>query len=288
MPFMNEYAALKKVALRHPDEAFVSKAKIEAEWRSLNYPEAPDFKRACREFDDFARILEEAGAAIEWLPATDGLTLDSLYVRDATLVSPKGLIGCAMGKAARAQEPNVNIQALSIAGHPLAGSITKGRIEGGDLVWFSQTHLAVADGYRTNPQAVEALGELLGPSVEIEVVPLVHYKGEADVFHLMSILSPLDSNLAAVFSPLMPVPFRRKLLERGVELVEVPEEEFDPGMACNVLALAPRVCLMLEGNPETKRRLEAKGCEVITYRGDEISRKGAGGPTCLTRPLERG
>jgi N-dimethylarginine dimethylaminohydrolase len=284
---MNEYAPLKQVALRHPDEAFLSQTKIEAEWRNLNYAGAPDFKAACREFDAFARLLEDAGAAIEWLPASDDLTLDSLYVRDAALVSPKGLIGCAMGKPARAAEPTVNIQALSMAGQALAGSIAKGKIEGGDLVWFSLTHLAVADGYRTDPQAVEALGDLLGPSVEIEVVPLVHHKGEADVFHLMSILSPVDSDLAVVFSPLMPVPFRRRLLERGVELVEVPEEEFDPGMACNVLALAPRLCLMLEGNPETKRRLEAKGCEVLLYKGDEISRKGAGGPTCLTRPLRR-
>jgi arginine deiminase len=45
---------------------------------------------------------------------------------------------------------------------------------------------------------------------------------------------------------------------------------------------------MLEGNPETRRRLEAAGCEVLVYRGREISAKGDGGPTCLTRPLERG
>jgi arginine deiminase len=27
---------------------------------------------------------------------------------------------------------------------------------------------------------------------------------------------------------------------------------------------------------------------VLTYEGDELSRKGDGGPTCLTRPLLRG
>jgi N-dimethylarginine dimethylaminohydrolase len=103
----------------------------------------------------------------------------------------------------------------------------------------------------------------------------------------MSILSPLDRDLALVYSPLMPVPFRQWLLERGMTLVEVPDEEFET-MGCNVLALGPRQCLMLEGNPQTRRRLEAAGCAVRTYEGNETSLKGAGGPTCLTRPLARG
>ena len=58
-------------------------------------------------------------------------------------------------------------------------------------------------------------------------------------------------------------------------------------MACNVLALGPRRALALDGNPETRRRLEAAGVEVLVYAGDELSRKGDGGPTCLTRPLSR-
>ena len=58
-------------------------------------------------------------------------------------------------------------------------------------------------------------------------------------------------------------------------------------MGPNVLALGPRRALALEGNDETRRRMERKGVEVLTYRGDEISRKGDGGPTCLTRPLLR-
>jgi arginine deiminase len=62
--------------------------------------------------------------------------------------------------------------------------------------------------------------------------------------------------------------------------------EFD-SMGCNVLALAPRNCLMVKGNPITKSRLEAAGCKVIEYEGAEISVKGGGGPTCLTRPISR-
>jgi len=58
-------------------------------------------------------------------------------------------------------------------------------------------------------------------------------------------------------------------------------------MGPNVLALAPRVALALAGNDETRRRMEKAGVDVLVYEGDEISRKGDGGPTCLTRPILR-
>jgi N-dimethylarginine dimethylaminohydrolase len=122
---------------------------------------------------------------------------------------------------------------------------------------------------------------------EVIPVPLPHWNGQDDVLHLMSLISPVDIDLALVYSRLLPVPFRQWLVARGVELLEVPDEEFAT-MACNVLATAPGRCLMLEGNPRTRRLLEGAGCEVLTYEGKEISLKGAGGPTCLTRPLSRG
>jgi len=58
-------------------------------------------------------------------------------------------------------------------------------------------------------------------------------------------------------------------------------------MGSNVLALGPRQALALEGNDVTRRRMEQAGVDVVTYRGDHISRLGDGGPTCLTRPLLR-
>jgi arginine deiminase len=69
-------------------------------------------------------------------------------------------------------------------------------------------------------------------------------------------------------------------------LVEVPESEFE-SMGANVLALAPRQCVMVAGNSITRARLEAAGATVMEYESSEISLKGGGGPTCLTRPLRR-
>jgi N-dimethylarginine dimethylaminohydrolase len=104
--------------------------------------------------------------------------------------------------------------------------------------------------------------------------------------HLMSLVSPVDVDLAVVHSKLLPPAFSRLLQDRGYRLVDVPEEEFE-SMGTNVLALAPRVCVMVKGNPRTRAALERAGATVHEYDGAEISLKGGGGPTCLTRPLSR-
>jgi len=193
-----------------------------------------------------------------------------------------------MGKGERINEPKSHLEIYTQNNIPVLGIIeAPGTLEGGDVAWLDKKTLAVGHTYRTNPEGITQLKALLEPKgIEIIVVELPHYKGKNDVFHLMSILSPVDKDLAVVYSPLMPIKFRNELLDRGFELIEVPDEEFD-SMGCNVLAIAPRQCLMVAGNPKTKQLLERTGCKVTTYKGEEISIKGGGGPTCLTRPMQR-
>ncbi len=293
MTFQSEVVDLRRVVLRHARSAFESQARVDAEWRDLNFLARPDFDRACREYDDFATLLERLGVSIEWADPLDGPSvvpttgLDSIYVRDAALVSDRGAILCRMGKGNRTGEPEQLGTTLAGAGVATAGRIeAPGTIEGGDVVWLDDDTLLAGRGYRTNASGIQQVREML-PGVEVVSVPLPHWKGPSDVFHLMSMLSPLAPDLALVYSPLMPVPLRERLLDRGVRLVEVPDEEFDT-QGCNVLAVAPRVVVALEGNPETHARMKAAGVEVHVYAGAEISVKGCGGPTCLTRPLERG
>ncbi len=193
-----------------------------------------------------------------------------------------------MGKEGRKNEPLAEQKAFEANGIPVLGVIkAPGTLEGGDVAWLDDKTLAVGHTYRTNLEGIQQLTELLAPiGVTVMSVPMPHYKGPSDVFHLMSVLSPVDKNIAVVYSPLIPIIFRNELINRGFKLVEVPDEEFD-SMGCNVLALAPSVCLMVKGNPKTKAALENAGCKVIEYQGAEISVKGGGGPTCLTRPIER-
>jgi N-dimethylarginine dimethylaminohydrolase len=278
---------LSRVILKHARDAFVDHASVEMQWQDLNYLSAPDFHRACRESDALAALLQRLDVEVLWMPSED-VGLDSLYVRDASVVCDRGAILCSMGKAARRSEPAALGAAYERLGFPVLGAIGgDGRLEGGDVTWLGPRTLAVGRGYRTNDEGIRQLTHLLGDSVdEVVEVPLPHWNGPTDVFHLMSVISPLADDLAVVYSPLLPVPFRESLLRRGIELVEVPDEEFD-SMGCNVLAVAPRVAVAVEGNLETRRRMEAAGVTVHAYSGEEISAKGCGGPTCLTRPLER-
>ncbi len=271
--------------VKHARDAFRSRQRIEAEWRDLNFTAPPDLARAVRQYDAFAACLEAGGARVEWLPANDETGLDAIYTRDASVFTPGGMVLCRMGKPQRANEPDAQERAFRALGVEIAGRIEPpGTLEGGDVTWLDARTLVVGRGYRTNDAGIEQLRALVAGAVdEFVVVPLPHWRGAGDVFHLMSIISPIDRDLAVVYPPLLPVPFREWLLGRGIALVDVPDEEFD-SMGANVLAIAPRSCLMIEGNPITRGRLHAAGATVQEYEGTEISLKGGGGPTCLTRP----
>lgn len=284
----NEVGKLSKLVLKRPAEAWVAPETIAAHWQALHYRSEPDLDRANAEYDAFASFFEDRDVAIEWLPASPETSLDSIYVRDAAVVTDGGVVLCNMGKRSRLEEPDAQAAYYSAAGIPVLGAITgDGMLEGGDLVWLGPRTVAVGLGYRTNPEGARQFGALAREHLdELIVVPLPHWKGPDDVFHLMSVLSPVDTDLALVFSPLLPVPFRELLIARGIQLVETPPHEFEI-LGANVLALAPREVLMVDAQPVTRANLEAAGVTCHTFAGDEICLKGCGGPTCLTRPLER-
>jgi N-dimethylarginine dimethylaminohydrolase len=288
MSKFDEYSAITQVAIRSAANAFVSDAKLEQEWRPLRFHAKPAMDAALVEYANFRQMLASAGAQIIDLDKADNLTIDSIYTRDSILISPSGLILCNMGRASRTPEATANAAAYQAAGHKIAGQITApGTLEGGDFIWLDKNHAAVGLGPRTNAEGIRQLKALLGPDVELHVVELPDPDHPDDVLHLMSIISPLDRDLALIYRPFMPPSFIHWLEALGIQFVDVPEEEYLP-MGCNVLALGPRRVIMLENLPGVKARLEAAGCTVATYTGLEISRKGEGGPTCLTRPLIRG
>ena len=284
----SEAGQLLTVFIKPVNHAFSSPEKIQREWDQLNYLEPPEFEKAQEEYEQFQKLLEKSGVEVHLLPSDESTSLDSMYCRDAAILTEQGAILCNMGKEERKVEPSVIRKAFEKENIPILGEITSpGTLEGGDVAWIDERTLAVGHSYRTNEEGIKQLKDLLEPlEVEIIVVPLPHYKGPSDVFHLMSIFSPVDYDLAVVYSPLMPIVFRQLLYRRGYQLVEVPEDEFE-SMGCNVLATGPRSCILVEGNPKTELLLRQRGCRVMTYPGEEISVKGGGGPTCLTRPVLR-
>jgi len=284
----SEVGRLLSVAVKRAGDAFASEAAVERQWRDLGYTARPELSVATPEYQEFLALLGTAGVDVLCLPPDENVGLDSLYARDASIVCNAGVILCNMGKPQRRTEPAAHEAALRAAGVPIRGRITgDGRLEGGDVCWIDECTLAVGRGYRTNDAGIRQLRDLVAECVdEVIVVPLPHWRGPEDVFHLMSIVSPIDHDLFLVYAPLLPVPFREALLARSIELVEVPTPEFAT-LGCNVLAIARREVLVVAGNPVTRARLERAGVTVHEFAGREICLKGGGGPTCLTRPLAR-
>lgn len=272
---------LRRVLVRPPRLAGFSA------WREYGWRAEPDVTALAQEHDAFCTALTESGAEIVLAETAVPGDPDSIYVFDPAIVSDSGAIVLRPGKEGRLVETDAIAADLERAGVPIAAGLAAPELaDGGDTLWLDKRTLLVGRGYRTNDNGIRALQEAL-PDVNVVPFDLPHLRGAEVVLHLLSLLSPLDDDLVVAYAPLLPVRLVQLLRERDIEIVEVPDDEFE-SMGPNVLALAPRVALALAGNDETRRRLERAGVDVTVYRGDEISRKGDGGPTCLTRPLLRG
>jgi dimethylargininase len=285
-------APLRRVIVRRPDAAFG-----EADPVAWHYTARPHLAEAQAEHDALVATLREHGAEViyadgsqdEAQPQHQPGRADAIFVHDPAIVTAAGAVLLRMGKPLREGEEQALGATFVRLGVPILGRLEgAARAEGGDLLWLDERTLAAGVGFRTNPEGVRQLQAILAPlGVTVLPVELPWYQGPDACLHLMSLISLVADDLAVAYQPLMAVPFVQELGRRGIRLVEVPENEFLT-MGTNVLALAPGELLMLAGNPITRERLLAAGCEVQTYVGREISLKAEGGATCLTRPLLRG
>jgi N-dimethylarginine dimethylaminohydrolase len=271
-------APLRRVLLRRPS---VTGDFAAADWRP------PDAGLLARQHETFGQLLTDLGCQVEVAPAADGL-VDATYVRDPGLVTGTGAVLFQMAKPARAAEPDLLGDALTAAGVPVVARLAgTARADGGDFIWLDERTMLAGRSYRTNAEGLRQLAHILAAEgTGLESVDLPHDRGPGHVLHLMSLISPVAGDLAVVYPPLAPVALMETLAERAVRVVPVDPGEYET-MGCNVLAVGPGRVVMLDGNPRTRAALESAGCEVHTYDGSDISRKGDGGPTCLTAPIWR-
>ena len=276
------------IIIKHPEEAFISQENLDQKWKPFNYVSCPDYEKSLKEYSRFEEIIQEHVENVHYLAKDDNTGLDSTYAHDTCKITSKGAIMFTVGKELRRGETGATKKFLEGIGVPILGEISgEGTMEGGDVVWLDEKTVAVGRGYRTNYEGIRQFRELTKDVVdEFIVVELPHGDGPDECLHLMSVISMVDHDLAVVYSKLMPVSFRDLLTERGIELIEVDDAEY-ANLGSNVLALAPRVCVMPAGNPKTREKLEKAGAKVFEYEGHDISFKGTGGPTCLTLPVTR-
>lgn len=260
----------------------------EADWQEFGYLRPMNHLQAVEEHAAFRQILREAGVEVLTGEIDDPMLQDAIFPFDPVFTTDAGAVLTRMGKPLREAEVALAERTMAELNIPIAGRIEPpGLLEGGDCLWVDEHTLAIGRGYRTNDEGIRQMAEIMArQGVEVIKVGLPHWHGPAECLHLLSLISMIDEDLAVVYLPLLDVGFIELLRERGIQLVEVPENEFIT-QAPNVLVTAPRRCIMLRENPVTAARLEAAGCQVTFYTGGEISHNRTGGPTCLTRPLLR-
>jgi dimethylargininase len=275
-------AALRDVLVKQPGPAFGRAFDDPAN----GFLRPVDLDRARREHDGLVGALDELGVRVHVLDHEPAEDPDLVYVFDPLLVTDAGAIPLRPGKPNRSAEPEILERWLNATGVPTAGRIDgPGTIEAGDTVWLRDGLFVIGRTLRTNDAGAKQLAAIVGGDVRIVDVP--YWKGRAELVHLMSVISPVSDDLAVVFLPLLPAGLHEWLVDLGIRMVEVPEEEY-PTLGCNVLAVRPGVVIVADGNPITRRGLEAAGVEIHGIPLGEVGENGSGGVTCLTRPILRG
>ena len=272
-------APLRDVLVHRPDAAFG--AAFDDPAHGFLHP--VDLAAAQREHDAFAELLTRLGVAVHVLAGEAGP--DLVYTFDPLLVTDRGSIPLRPAKANRLGEAALLEAWATAAGIPTLGRIeAPGTIEGGDTFWLRRDLLCIGRSLRTNDAGARQLAALVGGDVRTFDVP--YWRGDDELVHLLSVISPVTDDLAVVYLPLLPAGLWELLRELGIRTIAVPDAEY-PTLGCNVLAVRPGVLVMAEGNPITRRALEDAGCAVHAYPATEIGINGSGGPTCMARPILR-
>lgn len=279
---------IDSILIKKPENAFISQENLDKTWEDFKYFGCPDYEKVLEEYAVFEKYITENVENVYYLPQDDRTGLDSIYTHDPLKITKKGAIYFPMGKELRSKEYLATQAYLESIGIPTLGEIkSPGKMEGGDVLWIDEKTVAIGRGYRTNDEGIRQFKELTeGIIDEYIIIPMPHGDGEDCCLHLMSIISFVDVDKAVVYSKYMPVFFRELLIERGIQLIECNDEEYDY-LGTNVLCLEPGKCITIDGNPEIIQKMRDAGVEVLTYEGKELSYKGTGGPTCLTSPLYR-
>ena len=273
-------APLRQVLVKRPGEAF-GRAYDDSAHGFLH---PVDLDEARRQHEELCGILAGLGVRVHELGA-ECSSPDLVYTFDPSLVTSEGAVLLRPGKPTRLGEERLHERWMGEHDIPIAGRIEPpGTVEGGDTLWLRPGVLCIGRSLRTNAGGAAQLAELVSGEVRVFDVP--YAGGPVECLHLLSVISPVADDLAVVYLPLLPAGLYELLREMGFALVAVPEEEF-PTLGCNVLTVRPGVVVVADGNPVTRRALEARGCEVHAFPASEIGVNGSGGPTCLTRPILR-
>jgi arginine deiminase len=105
--------------------------------------------------------------------------------------------------------------------------------------------------------------------------------------HIDGFINMIDRDLAIIFPWQVPHDIWQALVDRGIKVLTCPSiEELKLNSAINFVTVGPRHVVAVQGNPKTKRLLEAEGVQVTEVDVSEL-RKGRGAIHCMTGFLAR-
>ena len=278
-------APLQRVALHAP-----GKTLRNADAHQWHYGDSFDPKELGKDYQKFVSHIEQAGVEVLWMPENTE-SADAVFTYDASLMTPQGAILMNPGKVLRASESESHRLFYQSMNIPVIGQVMgEATCEAGDTLWLDDQTLLIGRGYRTNEAGIIQMQNMLGnQGVTVLAFDLPCYKGEQACLHLMSLISLLAEDLALVHKALLPVALAQLLRSRGFELLEAPVDEFEAsgGLNLNVLTLAPRHVVAIDGCDKTLSLMRNAGCKIDTFSGESLCIPCEGGPTCMTRPILR-
>jgi N-dimethylarginine dimethylaminohydrolase len=227
----------------------------------------------------FIKVLEAHG--VEVLLA-DNLESSSCqhYTRDIGFAIDDVFVVAKMGTPIRHKE-KAGITKFTNQ-FPKVASITKGRIEGGDVMLHTNS-VMVGLGEATNFEGINNLKELLAlNNINREIVP-IHFSHRG-VIHLDTKFNIVGKNVALI----NPRSFKKESLkwfENNFDLIEASDAETKE-ILINTISIAPTTLIMKQGSERLGNIISTKGITPIFVKYSEVT-KLPGSLRCTTCPIER-
>lgn len=227
------------------------------------------------------RWLEAEGVRCHFVPPAEALP-DLSFTRDATLMTPWGLLGLNPAVGHRGDEVAHILEAARSWGVPILGRVAKGTVEGGDVCILRPGVVIIGwSGERTDEKGANAVARIF----EERGWRAIFCRFDPHFLHLDTQFTVLDEKRAMACVDVLDAGFLFELQELGVELIPVTYDEVQK-LGGNLVSLGGGRVVSSADNVRVNAVLERLGFKVIAVEIDQFTRCG-GGIHCLTMPLAR-
>jgi N-dimethylarginine dimethylaminohydrolase len=236
---------------------------------------------AIRQHHALEAVLRASGVRCHIVDGSPALP-DLAFARDATLMTPWGLVELSPATEHRRAESRHIARFAAERGVPLIGRIERGTVEGGDVCLVRPGIVIIGcSGERTNEAGAGALAALF----ERHGWRAYVHAFDPHFLHLDTQFAMLDADRALAAVDVLDDAFLAFVEGLGIELVPVTYKEVQQ-LGGNVLSLGGGRIVSAASNWRVNRVLLGLGYDVAAVDLSQFTACG-GGVHCLTLPLAR-